>query len=120
MPREFGRNQRVADLVQRELALILQRELRDSHSGMVTISTVNVSPDLKNAKVYVTVIGGDVGADELVHELNEQAGHFRRLLARAVVLRNVPKLLFVFDSSIERGSRLSALIDAVNRVKPDK
>lgn len=115
MPKEYGRNRRVADLVQRELAVLIQRELGDARLGMITVSTVDVSPDLKNARVYITSIGSEAEQDEIVQILNERAAHFRHELAKAVVLRGVPKLQFIFDTSIERGSRLSALIDSVNK-----
>jgi len=80
---------------------------------MVTISTVDVSPDLKNARVYVTSLGAEANNEAIIIALNEHAAQLRHGLAKALVLRSVPKLIFVFDSSIERGSYLSALIDSL-------
>ncbi len=114
MPREYGRNRRVADLVQRELAVLLQREVVDARLGMLTISAVDVSPDLNNAKVYVTSLGAEAPSEELILILNEYAAQLRHELAKVIVLRGVPKLRFVFDTSIARGSHLSALIDSLN------
>ena len=113
MPKEFGRNRRVADLIQRDLATLIQREMTAKRFGLITVSLVDVSPDLLNAKVFVTSLSDDVDKDEMLSALNERAGHFRHVLAQDSRLRTTPRLNFVFDSSIEHGSRLSALIDSV-------
>ncbi len=118
MPKEFGRNRRVADLLQRDLATLIQREMDTRRFGLITVSLVDVSPDLLNAKVYVTSLSDETDRQALLDVLNERAGHFRHELAQNSRLRTTPKLVFVFDSSIEHGTRLSALIDAV-QVKPD-
>jgi len=118
MPKEFGRNRRVADLIQRDLAILIQREMDSKQFGLITVSLVDVSPDLLNAKVYVTNLGNDAGRDALIITLNKRAGHFRHELAKNSPRRTTPRLDFVFDSSIEHGSRLSALIDSV-QVKSD-
>ena len=115
MPREFGRNKRVSDLIQRELAGRMQRELEPARFGLVTVSTVNVSPDLSQALIYVTNIGGSLSSKELEHELNGMAGHFRHFLSTVLYLRSVPRLHFKYDASIERGSRLTALIDSLGK-----
>jgi ribosome-binding factor A len=113
MPREYGRNRRVADLIQRELAAVIQRELDPSRVGMLTISGVDVSPDLTQARVHFTCIGGRMGHAQLASELNAMAGHFRHHLAGALTMRSVPRLEFRFDESVERGSRVSELIDSL-------
>lgn len=118
MPRQFSRSRRVEDLVQRELALLIQKELSDSHLGLITVSGVNISPDLKNAKIYVTSIGDGVEMDQVIKTLNEISGHFRHELAKVLTLRVVPKLTFEFDSSIERARRLTTLIDSLHH--PDE
>lgn len=115
MPKQFSRSRRVADLVQKELAGLIQRQITDPRLGMITIASADISPDLKNARVYVTSLGGEANVEELVETLNDMAGHFRYELAQVLSLRVVPKLKFVFDSSIERGSRLSALIDSLHK-----
>jgi len=114
VPKEYGRNQRVADIVQRELAVLIQREVVDARLGMLTISTVDLSPDLKNARVYVTSLGAEAAQEEIISTLNKYAAQLRHGLAKVLVLRGVPKLHFVFDSSIERGKHLSALIDSLS------
>lgn len=115
MPREFGRNLRVADELQRKLAPLLQREIELAETGLITISSVDVSPDLKQAKVYVSCLGRDVHKGELVEALNELAGRYRKYLSRELTMRSVPRIVFVYDESVERGARLSSLIDSLNR-----
>ena len=114
MPKQFSRSRRVADLVQRELAQLIQREMKNSRLGMLTISTIDISPDLTNAKVYITSLGSDLNMEEIIKELNGMSGHYRHELAHALALRVVPRLTFIYDSSIERGSKLSALIDSLH------
>lgn len=114
MPREYGRNRRVADLVQRELAVLLQRERSGSGGSLLTVSGADVSPDLAQARIYVTTLGADADQQRLVRELNQQAGHYRHALARNLKLRSVPRLTFVYDHSVERGARLSSLIDSLH------
>ena len=113
MSKEFGRNRRVADLIQRELATLIQREMNSRRFGLITVSIVNVSPDLLNAKVFVTSLGEDADKGDMVDALNARAAHFRHELAKNSPLRTTPKLNFVFDASIEHGTRLSALIESV-------
>ncbi len=120
MPKEFGRNKRVADQVQRELAVMIQREQGVPGLSLVTVSSVDLSPDLLNAKVFVTSLGTHPGKDEVVAILNDMAGHFRHLLSKKLTMRTVPRLAFVYDHSVERGTYLSALIDSVIRGSDDK
>ena len=114
MPKQYGRNRRVADVVQRELARLLQQEMADPQLGLITISAVDISPDLKNAKIFVTALGGAVGPEDVARILNEMAGHYRHELAGLLRLRSVPSLKFVYDTSIQRGKDLSDLIDSLS------
>ena len=114
MPKQYGRNRRVADVVQRELARLLQREMADSQLGLITISAVDISPDLKNAKIFITALGGTLEPEGVVRILNEMAGHYRHELAGLLTLRSVPSLKFVYDTSIQRGKQLSDLIDSLS------
>jgi len=118
MPRQYSRSRRVEELVQRELARLIQKELSDAHLGLITISAVNISPDLKNAKIYITSIGDGIDVDQIIKTLNEISGHFRHELSKILTLRVVPRLVFEFDSSIERARRLTALIDSLHH--PDQ
>ena len=112
MAREFTRAQRVAEQIQRELAVLIQQEIKDPRVGMVTVSAVKVSSDLTHAKVYVTVLDGEEGAAGTVKILNRAAPFLRHALSRRLVLRIMPHLNFVYDEALEAGSRLASLIEA--------
>jgi ribosome-binding factor A len=113
MQKEFSRSQRVGELIQRELSDVLRREIYDPGLGMLTISTVEVSPDLKLAKVYITTLGGTRTIAETIQRLNKVAGKLRHHLSQRLTIRATPRLEFVHDASIEYGIKLSALIDSV-------
>ena len=114
MAREFSRAERVADHLQRELATLIQQELRDPRLGMVSVTAVKVSRDLAHARVYVTRLGSDSEeeAQPAIDVLNGAAGYLRTQLARSTTMRTVPRLRFVFDSSVGRGRHMEALISA--------
>ncbi len=112
MPREYSRAQRVGEQMRRELAVLIQRELKDPRIGLVTLSEVRVNHDLSHARVYVTVLDGDQDRDATVAALNHAAAFLRRELAHRIRLRTMPALRFVYDESVERGARLEALIEA--------
>ncbi|HCV76456.1 MAG TPA: 30S ribosome-binding factor RbfA, partial [Pseudomonas sp.] len=105
---------RIGDQMQRELALLIQREIKDPRLGMVTITGVDVARDLSHAKVHITVLGKDDDADAIKQNigiLKDAAGFLRQQLGRAMKLRTVPQLSFQYDESIRRGAQLSALIE---------
>ena len=113
MPREFKRVDRIADAIQRSLAQIIQKEVRDPRLGMVNINAVFVNKDLAVAKVYVTFVGQD-SADEsesLVKILNNASSYIRSLMAKDLNIRVTPKLTFYFDKSTVQSQALSSLID---------
>ena len=114
MQKQYGRNQRVADLIQRELAPIFQRDLCNPEFGLVTISRVDLSPDLSNARVFLTNIGGTLDQASLIMNINKQASHFRHELAGKLRLRSVPKLHFTYDAAIEKSERLYSLIASLH------
>ena len=109
-----GRPRKVADLVQKELSDLLRREVRDPGIGMLTITSVDVSPDLSHAKVFFTLLEKDKQQDT-VRALQRAAGYLRSQLAHRIKLYTTPELRFVYDESIERGVQLSQLIDDANR-----
>jgi ribosome-binding factor A len=112
MAREFSRTQRVADYLQRELALLIQQEVDDPRVGMVSLTGVDVSRDLAHAKVWFTRLGSDSAeeAKEAADALNGAAGYLRTLLSREATMRSVPRLRFAFDSSVGRGRHMEELI----------
>ena len=113
MSRDYPRSRRVGDQMQRDLAALIRDEIKDPRLGMVTVSAVDVTRDLAYARVYVTVLGDEQARSESLAVLNRAAGFLRRLLGQRMVLRTVPQLKFVYDESIERGERLSRLIESV-------
>lgn len=119
MPREFGRNQRIAEFIKQELAVLVQRQFPLHEYGMITLTSVDVSPDLKNAKIFVTAFSDKLSNDQLVSALNEEAGHLRHELSHIMQSRGVPSLKFKYDESIARAQRLDDLINSVSK-KQDK
>jgi ribosome-binding factor A len=113
MPQEYSRQQRIGDYLRRELALLIQQELRDPRIGMVNVNDVNVSRDLSIARVFVTFVGElEVQErEEAVGVLNKAGGFLRSKIAVSNHMRTTPRLLFVFDESVHRGAILSSLID---------
>jgi len=111
MPKEFNRTQRLGELMQRELATLLQREVKDPRLGMVTVSDINITRDLSYAKVYVTIFAEDDVIEENIKILNQAAGFLRTMLGKRIKVRTIPQLTFVYDKSIIEGNRLSKLID---------
>lgn len=103
--------QRVSELIRRELAIIIAREMDDPRVSFVSVTAVDVSRDLRNAKVYVTQIDTAAGAPLDVRTLQKAAGFLRKQLADALSLKSIPALTFVYDNSIERGVDLSRLIE---------
>lgn len=116
MAKEFGRPQRVSQELQKEIAMILQREIKDPRLGMmVTVSGVEVSRDLAYAKVFVTFLN-DKDEDAIkngLKALKEASGYIRILLGKAMRLRIVPELTFFYDNSLVEGMRMSNLVTSV-------
>ena len=119
MAKEYSRTSRVSQQVQKELARILQQEVKDPRIGMVTISGVDITRDLAYATVFVTFLTiGDQTNDESLKGLNAASGYIRRLLGKAMRLRIVPEIRFTFDSTLTEGLRISELVSGA--VKNDK
>jgi ribosome-binding factor A len=112
MPRDYPRSRRIAEQVQRELSNIVRLELKDPRVGMITITDVEVSQDQSHAKVFFTVLGDESRIAAAATGLRHAAGFLRSELAHRMKLRAVPQLQFEHDESVERGMRLSQLIDA--------
>lgn len=108
--REFGRPQRVAEQIRRELAEILSREASDPRFSQLTISAVEVSRDLSNAKIFI-VPPADIDVIGLLKALRRATGYVRKNLAERLNIRIMPALRFVHDKSMEDALRVSELID---------
>ena len=114
MPKDSNRPLRVAELVKRELAPLI-RNLDDPRVHAATITHVDVAPDLKSARVYFTLLAGATGAEPVLRAFRRAAPHLRRGLAGRLALRVVPELRFEFDESVERGDRITRLIEQAVR-----
>ena len=111
MPRDFPRSRRIAEQIQRELSEIVRVDLKDPRIGMITLTDVEVTADGEHAKVFFTVLGDPVRVEQAAEGLQHAAGYLRSQLARRLTVRIVPHLQFKYDPSVERGARLSQLID---------
>lgn len=109
---------RVADRIQRVLAEAIGTELRDPRVGFVTLTDVKLSPDLRHAIAYVTVLG-DESTDETLKALNHAVPFLRRTLARRAGLRHTPELRFVSDEAVSRGMRLEQLFTELRDERSD-
>lgn len=117
MAKEYSRSQRVAQEMQKEIAIILQREVKDPRVGMATVSGVEMSRDLAYAKVFVTFLN-DNEPEQVkigIKALQDASGFIRVLLGKAMRLRVVPELTFSYDNSLVEGMRMSNLVTNVVR-----
>jgi ribosome-binding factor A len=112
----FSRSDRIAEQLRRELNDLLRSEVKDPrlapHLGLLTLTDVDVSGDYSHAKVFYTTLADEAAARELAKGLDRLAGFLRRELGKRIRIHQIPQLHFVYDSSVERGTRLSNLIDA--------
>lgn len=110
------KNTRINGEVQRELSVLISRELKDPRiNPMTSVVAVEVAPDLKRAKVYISVLGDEESRRDTLAGLKSAAPFMRGQLAKSINLRNTPELLFVMDQSIEYGVHMSKLINDVNK-----
>jgi len=110
LPREFNRSQRVAGSLRRELAKLIQMEVKDPGVGFIGLSDVEVSRDLAHAKVFVTVFETDK-AESSLKALKRAKGFLRTRLGQEMRIRSVPELHFHHDASVETGQRMDSLIE---------
>jgi ribosome-binding factor A len=111
MGKAFLRTGRVAEQIQRELADLIQMEVKDPRVGLVTLTGVEVTQDYAHAKVYFTTMQSAEQAPKAQAGLEHAAGFLRSQLAHRMKLRIMPQLHFIYDTSVENGVRLSRLID---------
>ena len=110
------KNTRINMEVQRELSEIIRGEVKDPRiHPMTTVVSVEVPPDLKYCKAYISVLGNEESAKATIQGLKSAEGYIRRELARRVNLRNTPEIKFILDQSIEYGVAMSHLIDEVTK-----
>ena len=122
MAREYARTDRVGQQIQKEIAVILMREIKDPRLSMTTVSAVELTRDLAYAKIFVTFFNDN--PDEIkasLEVLADAEGYIRSLLGKRLRARIMPHLRFVYDSSMSEGVRMSALVDqaVASDKKPD-
>jgi ribosome-binding factor A len=111
-----SRNLRLSDQIQKDLAEMIQRELRDPRLGLVTLQSVALTPDYAHAKVYFTVLGAE--PEDAAAILNEKAGYLHSLLYKRLHIHTVPSLRFFHDTSVEHAIKMSQLINEANATPP--
>lgn len=104
------RPNRIAEQIRHEVGAIISYELRDARIGFVTVTDVNVTPDLRQARIYISLLGAPEERTDSLAALNHAAGFIRRELGARLRLRYTPTLQFFYDHSIERGARIEQLL----------
>ena len=107
------RQKQVAELLHQEISQLIQYRTQDPRLGFVTVTDVEISPDLRQARVYVTVLGDDVDAQSTLEGLASASGYFRRELGQSLALRYVPQLSFQLDTSLEYGLHIDNILDSI-------
>lgn len=116
MKKNSNKNERVNGEVQKELSRIIRTELKDPRINLMTsVVEVMVTPDLKECKAYISVLGDDESVKNTMDGLKSSAGYIRKEIARTINLRNTPEIQFILDQSIEYGVNMSKKIDEINK-----
>jgi len=116
---EFSRSSRVGESVHKEISALLLKGLKDPRIGFVTITAVDVTPDLHLARVYFTVMGDEEARRETEKGLKSSVPYIRRELGKRLRMRYVPDIIFRFDSSLEYGSRIESLLREIETDSSD-
>jgi ribosome-binding factor A len=113
----FKRSEKVGDLIRKEISQILLEGLKDPRIGFVTITKVSLSDDLRIAKVYYSVFGGEREREESYEGLESATGYIKRELGRRVRLKYMPEITFLFDDSLEYGAHIEELLRDVDHTE---
>ncbi|MCH7825265.1 MAG: 30S ribosome-binding factor RbfA [Acidobacteria bacterium] len=105
------RRERLGDQLRVELADLIQREIRDPRVGFVTVTEVRMSPDLKYARAYVSILGDEEQTAESFDALQRAGGFLRSQIGRRLRLRHVPELRFVLDETLDTSARIDSLLE---------
>ena len=114
----FKRSERISDQMKREIADILMRKIKDPRIGFVTVTGVDVAQDLKNAKVFVSVYGGD--KEESLKGLRSATPFIRSELGKRIRMRCIPEIIFRFDGTVEQGAHIMELLRSIEVGKEHK
>ena len=105
----------MGEQIKKELSQIIQTELKDPRIGFITVTGVEVTGDMSQARVYLSVLGNDDQKEETLRALARGKGFIRSELGKRIRFRHIPELFFKFDSSIEYGSRIESILTDINR-----
>ena len=120
MPSNSNRMNKVDEELKKQIGTIISLELKDPHlTGMISVTTVKTSPDLRSAKVYVSMIN-EKSKKENLAILKRSSGFIRSRIAKIVNLRTTPELIFMFDDSLEYGSRIDEILNNLTKEMKDK
>ncbi|WAA10757.1 30S ribosome-binding factor RbfA [Fervidibacillus albus] len=111
------RAKQVGEQMKKELSDIISRKIKDPRIGFVTVTDVEVSGDLQQAKVYISVLGGEAERENTLIGLAKAKGFIRSEIGRRIRLRKTPEIFFEFDESIDYGNRIETLLHDINKEK---
>jgi ribosome-binding factor A len=114
-----GRMRRIDEAVRAVLSEAIAKDLKDPRVGFVTVTSVKTSPDLRHARVYVSVLGDEPEREGSLEGLRSAHGYLQGVIARQLTLKHTPALTFEYDGSIDHGMRISELLDTTARPEPD-
>jgi len=103
----------------RELSRIISEKVKDPRIGMLTVTGVTLTPDLKHAKVFVSTLGDDRERRDAMAGLSASAGFIRREVARAINMKSTPNLHFIYDEAPERGEKMMSLLNSLGNTNDD-
>lgn len=113
------RRRQVASILRRELSDIIQREMKDPRLGFVSVTRVEVSPDVGHARVFISIFGSEEDRKSGIEALQHASGFIRHQLAPKIALRTIPRLSFVLDHSLEHAENISRLLDDLDIPEED-
>jgi ribosome-binding factor A len=109
------RSHRLAEELKNKISAVISQEIHDPRVGFATVTDVKVSPDLRHARILISVFGSKEEKKQTLDALTSASGFIRRQIGSRLRLRHTPELTFTYDESVERGDRMLQLIDEVNK-----
>lgn len=120
MAHSYRRMDRVDELLKAEIARVIREDVADPRVGFVTLMDVETSPDLRHARVFVSVLGGEEREKEAIEALRRASGYMRSLVGEAVRLKYLPELRFEIDRTIKHAARIESLIEEVRGTREER
>jgi ribosome-binding factor A len=109
---------RVRELLKREIGEAIRREIPVAQAGLVTVNDVDVSGDLKSARVYLSLLGTEEQKKVAIDLLNHNRIRIQGLMAKSVVMKQTPRIRFLYDESVSRGNRVLSIIEEIEKTMP--